>query len=294
MIRYDPSYIVAYANRSKFDAKQPRDLLPLYEHLARKLLALKDVPYEVLEDTSGINSSGFPSFSTPQQVETTLAKVFLAVGTPWGRGAFLRRIGIRKWADLAKPIVVEGRQSKAWPHEGYDVAERRLKEPGPNEYHPKAVYGQSCAYQFRSWTRRWQFVLHYGYSRTFDSHSCRSSWQIEVCQGKEALSTFVNKTVPAWIDSVLEPEDGWSNYRTYSNRNHAEVSAAVERLFAEDWSDKASTVDALVKLMHVDDSHVPSKLALTRRRLTALRRWKRADEAKEAARQAALKKETPR
>lgn len=295
MITYCPAYIFAarfghcayYAGMKR----QPLDMLPLYEHIARKVGDL-GFPCETLNDTSSIRNEGFDPLRSQQQTATTIAKLFLSVGTDTTRGEFLKRIGLRRLADLTKPILVEGRQSKAWlPWDaGWNVRERKLREPGPNEYHREAVYAQSCYFAFSGLDHRWRFCLEYGYSCMSDTSSARSSWTIEVCQGNEALSTFVNVTVPKWLDSVLEPDEGGECWRFCRNRDRDEIAAAVNRLFSEDYCGKASTLDALLKLLLVPDIYTPHKLHLTPRRLAALRRWKRDDDAREAKRQADLKK----
>ncbi len=267
MIVYTPSYIVGeQLTLRRYESRQPRDYLPLYEHFARKVLDWR-LPYELLIDTSGRGNPDFAPVTSQDVARTVLAKLFALAGTGCPGGTFLKRCGIRRWGDLAKPIRVQGRGCTA--RIDYDVRERRLVEPGPNEYHPGAVYAQGCWFQF-GWDRKWRFVLRYGYSRD------ASAWDIEVRQGREALSTFINATVPSWLDDQLVPEE-WSAQRTYRNRQHDRLSAAVDDVFAWDWCPGMLATDALA--LDLLDGRKPR---LTKRRLGVLRRWMRADTRKEA------------
>ena len=273
MITYRPDYIVASRFGDSYPAKQPMDFLPLYEHLARKVLDWK-LPFENLIDTSGRGFSEFEKIASQKDAKTTLAKLFLAVGTGYARGEFLHRLGIRRWADLAKPIVVPGRPCKTCyvglvPH----VRERRLVEPGPNEYHPCAIYGQSCYYQFSGWRQLWRFVLHYGYSH--DS----STWTIHIEQGRsESLPTFVDETVPKWLSEKLVPEN-WAIPREQRNRDFEQLDPAVEAVFRWDSTKKGITTDLLRDILL--DHRKPT---LTGPRLSVLRRWIRDDAAADARR----------
>ena len=101
MITYLPSYIIGsrfghcvYPDKVCY-GNQPYDYLPLYEHLARKVLVWK-FPYELLEDTSAINCYEFPGFRTQEEIRTTLARLFLNVGMGGKHGDFLRSLGIRR------------------------------------------------------------------------------------------------------------------------------------------------------------------------------------------------------
>lgn len=272
MITYRLDYIVAATfGRCFYAPKQPMDFLPLYEHFARKILDWK-LPREVLGDTSGINFSEFDSFSSQEQARRTLAKLFLMAGTDGPHGAFLRRMGIRRWADLAKPIKVKGFASKGCFCYGitHDVRERKLVEPGPNEYHPKAIYGQSAAFRFDGWDRLWRFDLRYGFSQ--HTEPIHSSWDISIKQGrKESLRTFMDETVPKWLESKLVPEFD-PGVRTYRNRCYDELTCAVGEVFGWDAYKDGLTTDALVD--DLLDGHKPE---LTGRRLRTVRNWMRAD-----------------
>lgn len=268
MITYSPSYILSSSigGIGAYDGRQPTDYLPLYEHFARKVLD-QHLRREILIDTSGINFWEFGPLASQSDAATVLAKLFASVGTGSPRGRFLRKCGIRKWSDLAKPICVKGWECKL--PIGYDVRERRLREPGPNEFHPKAVFGQSCFYQFGT-DRRWRFVLRYGYSRD------PSSWSLVLRQGREALSTFVRKSVPRWLDERLELEQWWDTARTHANREFDRLTSAVETLFTwESLDPEWNTTEALVQ----DMMKHRRRLGLTKRRLGSLRRWAQTDAA---------------
>ena len=266
MITYSPRYIVAAAacGTSIYGEGHPTDYLPLYEHFARRVLDER-LPYEILVDTSGINYGEFARLSSQADAATILAKLLASAGTDSPRGKFLRQCGIRRWADLAKPIRIHGWACKEQIE--HDVRERRLREPGPNEYHPGAVFGQTCYYQFDR-DRKWTFVFRYGYSH--DS----SSWDIYVWQRREALSTFVRQTVPRWLDETLEPEQ-WDTARTHANREYDRLASAVDTLFSPKFVGRAGTsiTERLVQEM-LDQ---PRRPYLTPRRLGALRRWARED-----------------
>ena len=279
MITYRPDYIVSSAfGHCVYDPKAPHDFLPLYEHFARKVLDWK-LPREVLNDTSSINNSEFDPLGSQQQAQQTLAKLFLMAGTDCGRGAFLRRCGIRRWADLAKPICVEGRPCKRCFAYSitYDVCERKLTAPGPNPCYPWAVYAQSASFHFGAYDRLWHFDLSYGYSR--DS----SSWDTGVVQGrKESLRTFMDETVPKWLEERLEPE--WdSGPRQQRNRDYVRLTSAVAEVFAWECGKRDLTIDALVdSLLGVDGYALTAhRMSLTGRRLGTLRRWMRADARRE-------------
>jgi len=271
MITYLPSHIIAkHAGGVIYDPKQPRDHLPLYEHFARGVLA-RNLPREILIDTSGVHFAELGPLSSQEAVETVLAKLFAAVGTASPRGRFLKRYGLRRWADLAKPIRLKGRECTATIH--YDVRERRLKEPGPNECHPGAVYAQGAYFQF-GWDRRWRFVLSYGYSHD------GSSWRIDVRQGREVLSAFVDVVVPQWLNDTLV-EEAWAATRRCRNRDHDRLSQAVGHVFG--WacygpSPGTISTDALV--LALLDGRKP---CLTKRRLGVVQGWMAADRRGEEA-----------
>lgn len=264
MITYLPSHIVAkHAGGVIYG-----DHLPLYEHFARKVLAW-NLPREILIDTSGIHFTEFAPLSSQEAAATVLAKLFSAVGTASPRGAFLKRCGLRRWADLAKPIRLKGRQCTAMIH--YDVRERRLKEPGPNQCHPGAIYGQRTYFKF-GWDRRWRFVLSYGYSHD------GSSWSICVRQGSEALSTFVDAVVPRWLDDTLV-EEGWAAPRRGRNREYDRISEAVDHVFGwEYYGPSPGTISTNALVLALLDGRKPR---LTKRRLGVVQGWMAADRRKE-------------
>ena len=280
MITYLPAHIVAKHTAAWCVYGKPYDYLPLYEHLARKLLAMKPrPPLEVFIDTSAVNFSEFEPFGSQKAVETILAKLFLMVGTEGKHGDFLRRIGIRRWADLAKPICLPGRENKWWSgHDRCNVRERLLRKPGPNTCHPGAIYAQRASFCFCRYELKWRFILNYGYS-----HDC-STWQIEVRQGTESLQTFVDRTAAQWLDSVLEPES-FDHERTYRNRRHDDLTSAVGEVFATDWCSGRDVDEMGLLVKALLDGKKP---ALTGRRLGTFRRWMRADAKREAERQARL------
>lgn len=270
MITYLPRAIIA--NHLQGFLGEPFDFLPLYEHFARRVLEWK-MPRELLIDTSGINFSEFGQLPSQRAVATVLVKLFVAVGTGSPRGAFLKRCGIRRWNDLSKPIRLRGRRCRA--SITHDVRERRLKEPGPNPYHPGATYAQTAYLQFGR-DGKWRFILWYGYSH--DS----SSWHLHLSQQREALGTFVGVTVPGWLDEQLLPE-AWAGPRRQRNRDHDRLSSAVDVLFGWDCygpSPGTITTDALVH-----DTLDCRKPLLTKRRLGVFRRWMRADADKERRRE---------
>lgn len=263
MITYLPQAIVA-AHVAGYTCGSPHDHLPLYEHFARKLLAW-NLPRELLIDTSGINYTELGPLPSQAAAATALAKLFVAAGTDTPRGGFLRRCGLRRWADLTRPIPVRGRQCSATIN--YDVRERRLREPGPNCCHPGAVYAQTAHLQF-GWDRRWRFVLWYGYSHG------GSSWQIAVRQAREALSTFVNATVPRWLDATLMPEP-WAPPRQQRNREHDRLTKSVDEVFGWDcYGPSPGTITTDTLVLALLDGRKPR---LTKRRLGVLQKWMQAD-----------------
>jgi hypothetical protein len=259
MITYTPSEIIA----AQIEGYQleTRNYLPLYEHLARKVLEW-NLPKELLVDTSGTGYSSFAGIGSHATARRILAKLFSTVGN----NDFLYRLGIRRWRDLDKPIIITG--VERYVQITYDVCERRLQEPGPNSCHPGAIYGQSCYFVFGS-KRHWHFVVSYGYSR--DS----STWYTGVAQTNESLDTFLRTTVPAWMSAHLEPEQ-WAAPREERNRKFSRLSSAVDELFGcESYSDEQVSTDALTGFL-MD----ASKPRLTRERLDAIRAWIRQDAAK--------------
>jgi len=267
VIAYRPDYIVSSCfGHCCVDKKQPMDYLPLYEHFARKVLDCK-LPREVLADRSAIHVSAFDVLSSQKNAQRILAKLFLAAGTGDRRGMFLRRCGIRKWSDLAKPFRVQGRPSQRCFAESitYDVRERRLVQPGPNECHPGAIYAQEAWFQFGTYDRLWQFNLGYGYSRD------PSTWTVALKQGRgESLRTFVDERVPKWLETRLEPESD-SGVRRYRNCRHDKLTSAVGEVFGWNSVKAGITTHLLVTAL------LDRKPELTGRRLAALRRWIKAD-----------------
>ena len=270
MITYTPSYIVAdHCGHCVFEARQPLDMLPLYEHLARKVLEW-NVPREILIDTSGRGCQEFSAIGSQKAARQILAKLFLMAGHGGPRGDFLSRIGIKKWSDLSRPVRVPGRQTSA--NIEYDVYERQLTEHGPNDCHPSAIYAQSAYLLFGSGLR-WHFVLSYGYSH--DS----SRWYTGVAQQKESLNMFLAETVPAYLDTRLEPE-AWDSPRRERNCRWAQLREAVDVLWGwESYSDEHVSTEALVEFLLGEP-----KPRLTRDRLNEIRKWMRADAAAEKRR----------
>ena len=266
MITYLPSYVVAQHVRGAavYDGRQPRDYLPLYEHFARKVLDW-NLPREMLIDTSGRGSASLAPLPSQEAAATVLSKLFVAAGTGGTRGAFLKRCGIKRWGDLAKPIRLKGRACTA--QVCYDVRERRLNEPSPNSCHPGAVFAQRAYFLF-GWDRKWRFVLCYGYSRD------ASSWNIYVRQGREALSTFIKTRVPQWLDDVLVPE-AVPMQRKYRNRDHDLLSQAVDAVFSWDcYGPSPGTISTEALVCDLLTKHKPR---LTKRRLGVLRKWMEAE-----------------
>jgi hypothetical protein len=235
MITYTPSYVLATRFGYVFDSRQPNfDYLPLWEHFARRALHWNENALECVNDTSGIHCYELQAFRTRDQVHKALARMFSCVGTDTTTGRFLAHCRIRKWSDLASPIRVTG-WDRDVPFE-QDVCERQMKRPGPNSSHPGAIFGQHCVIGFGV-DRRWNFRLHYGYSR--DS----SSWCANLRQEPgESLHHF-GQRIPTFLESLFEAEDWWSaRNRKDANRRHAVTRGAVENLFWDEHSDRKSVV----------------------------------------------------
>jgi len=264
MITYIPSYIVAESLDGPYDARQPVCYLPLWEHVARRAIQL--FPYDlecVNDDTSGTGFHDLQGFSTPGQLKKALVRIFACVGSRWRSGRFLAACGIKRWADLAKPIRLPG-----WPRvvpAFHGVRERRLKKPGPNASHPEAVFGQRSVIRFDT-DRRWTFEILYGYS-----HS--SSWRVSIRQELgESLYRF-GQRIPAFVRSLFEERD-FPEFRDRENRDYDSLSAAVDALFSDECNGRnGEFVRALLATREPGRVFSP-RIVLTAERLAALRRWK--------------------
>lgn len=256
MITYLPSYIVGMRQACIYDSKQPNwTYLPLWEHFARRAMRWNINVLEVVSSTSGRGDWAFPNFYTKEQVHESLACLFSNAGASTCRGRFLAACGIRKWADLAKPIRITG-----WGRDipfVHDVCERKMKQPGPNECHPGAIFGQKCALAFRT-DGRWRFLVYYGFSRD------RSSWDVSIRQSAGESLYHFGQRIPAYIESLFEPDDPrGAHFRLDSNRQYQRRMEAVETLFSDDYSGVSE------KLAGAITTHIK----LTPRRCATLLRW---------------------
>jgi len=259
---------------------QPVDWWMAYEWFARRLLEWKPngTPCEVLRATSGINHRSFSLFWDEAQPVDHLAYLFKQVGfgraaatrqfVPNVRAQFLSRLGIRKWADLAKPIDIHGRRPKVFPRrEWFDMEGRTFKEPGLNPCHPKARTLYGVGLRFSAYAKRWKAQAVYGYPH--DS----SSWIEEVIQRpRESLDRFAER-IDAQLEAWLEPDPGPGLRRERESR-WKRVHDAVDNLF---WSDcpraERAIADILVGVEGA--SLVSGRIALTPSRLATLKRWAR-------------------
>lgn len=255
MITYLPSYIVGMRQDCIYDSKQPNwHYLPLWEHFARLAIRWDRNALEVVSDTTGRGCCDFPVFHTREQVHKNLACLFSNAGANTCRGRFLAKCGIRRWADLAKPIRVTG-WNRDIPFE-HDVCERKMKSPGPNDCQPEAIFGQKCSMGFDT-NGRWYFLVHYGYSRD----SC--SWYVSISQkAGESLYHF-GQRIPAFIESLFEPDD--AHCRVDNNRQYQRRMEAVDTLFSDGYSGVSEKLAG----------SLTARINLTPRRCTALLRWKR-------------------
>lgn len=263
MITYIPAYVAArHRSVCAYDSKQPRHLLPLWEHFARLAIDWDKNALECLNDTSSIHNWEFQEFTSKQRVRDSLSRLFLLAGTDSVSGEFLRYCGIRKWSDLTKPIRVKG-WDRHIPFD-VDVRERKMKQPGPNECHPDAIFGQYAGLAFGT-DRRWYFRVHYGYSH--DS----SSWYVYIRQnGGESLFHF-GQRITAFVADLFESDD-WPSSRQQANRDYDCTFKAVEDLFYIDHPDAR---DRLVRLLAgiKGFSLTAHRIQLTARRLATLSRW---------------------
>lgn len=223
-------------------------------------------PCELLNGTSSIRNSQFAPFTGDVSAECArrLAQLFAGVGAR--SATFLESLGLRKWSDLARPVVVSESDYDALPRLHWFDAGGRTFRVSPNSCHPDArsVYRGELHL-----TRRllWEYRLVYGYPHD------ASSWTWAVSQSpRESLPSFAER-VDAEVEAVLEPDIGLGRREEAASRWHT-AHDALRALFWDDhvacgWEDGLAAV-----LEGVDGGSLAcGRIFLTPQRLSTIREW---------------------
>jgi hypothetical protein len=191
--------IIAEMNGFESRLYQPSDWWMTYEHFCRKVLELKNHPYQCLNNTSSVNNWNFFPMYDIDQPRKHLAHLFKYIIGGYSP-ELLKYVGIKKWGDLSKPIAIHGWRPKIFPRCNWFLMDGRQFKGSPNSCHPEAKWVYCFYLVFCSYLKRWRAVIAYGYKH--DS----SSWNRILDQDyRETLDDFAIR-IDKWIDELLVPE----------------------------------------------------------------------------------------
>lgn len=242
-----------------------------YEHICRACIKY-DCPTEILNATSSINNLNFNPCRKMDSPIERLAYLFKNFGQSGLQDydKLLRRLKIRSWADLAKPIAIQGRRPKIFPcQEWFEMRGRTFKE-SPNSCHKDTVWVQGFYLRFCNQNKRWEAGIDYG-----SPHDC-SSWDIKIYQGiGQSLDDFaeeINKTID---DKLIAESENDSRFRPHREDVWSEKKNAFEELFYDDYKAPQAITDLLVEKNI--SAFTTEKIKLNPHRVTTLKKWIQAD-----------------
>lgn len=240
-----------------------------YEWLCRKMLELKKTGFQDLNATSSINNS---EFNPMRRCDAPLKCIgyLLRHGMGfWKRepSEFLVSLGIRRWSDLDKIILIKGRRPTIFPKTSWFKIRGRRFKGRPNSCHPKAKWVSGFSVQFCHYRKRWTASIDYGYR--YDD-----GWEVKLEQNyHEHLDSFT-KRIDAWLEEKLGPENEWeaSSRERYERNCHC-VRDAWEELFYENDIPfiENEMADLIAKIP--GGACTESHIFINKQRLATLKKW---------------------
>ncbi len=244
------------------------DWFMAYEWFCRKLMEFRpdDTPFALLNETSSINNGNFYRMGIANSPRDRLVYLFKHGWFHAEAEPFLAYLGIKKWADLAKPITIIGRRPKEFPCRKWFEMRGRVLNYSPNKCHKKARWVMGFSLQYARWKKRWVAQITYGYPH--DS----SSWEIHLKQNyREFLDTF-GKRIQAWIDEIMKADES-PGLRLEQVRTWSRVYSAMRDLFYSNnvYDMEEQLADELVKIK--GSTITEGKIIINPQRLATLKKW---------------------
>lgn len=274
-------------------------LLATYQWLTMQLqewaashpaLCKNTVPYEFLNATSSINNHSvneLPCYHLNETLIDRLACFFTGLNSAWFHNeswpiaSFARHLGINGPGDLLKPLDISSRapsQLPLWINHLYGI---RLARPGPNEYHPDAIWTHgACLNLITSRRKRpyWALSIEYSYRDESSSwaigtyQKCGETLEHMLLRAEADFSAKVD-----WPAKIPEDHRGvywyqiWSGrYREYNRLKQAlDQAMSAESGVDPYWENYLAAIG-----MRQSNSGISArKIPVTPSRLRTLRRW---------------------